>query len=464
MSNLLTKSALFLAGAGTVLAGTVVAQTVGTSRLFPDVGEGTFFTTSVRKLVQRGVIRGYESGYFGPDDTVTRAQIAVMLDRYDQESVDPLRRQMAEVRKLLNLGACGDSTVQVGEECDDGNATDGDGCSAICTTESATPTPPTVCPYGGKTYTIGASFPSTDGCNTCTCSANGAVACTLMACVSSSSSSSVSATLCVSDTECSGGTVCSTRYGDCLSTCEDTSAPCIQVCAGHCIAPDEEESDDDGDDDEEATCGNGLCEDGEEAWCPACATAYPPCTTPCTVGTCPQDCSGAGNAACATAGLSVPVVPSAPPCCAGLRGISPASVTSEGLCQYAVGAVICSACGNGTCDQWENSCNCEEDCSSLHGAASSMSSTSSQAMGECKQRLSVIQGYFNDDYECSNDDECRLFRANCPYVTCGEAISREVEENLTSLVNTFVQQCNVSRCLSCAEMDVACEEGKCVVK
>ncbi|MBS2019743.1 MAG: hypothetical protein JST00_43170 [Deltaproteobacteria bacterium] len=39
------------------------------------------------------------------------------------------------------------------------------------------------CNYNGSTYAEGASFPSTDGCNTCTCGTNGAVGCTKRACV-----------------------------------------------------------------------------------------------------------------------------------------------------------------------------------------------------------------------------------------------------------------------------------------
>ena len=39
----------------------------------------------------------------------------------------------------------------------------------------------TDCPYNNKMYQTGQTFPSTDGCNTCSCT-NGAVACTLKAC------------------------------------------------------------------------------------------------------------------------------------------------------------------------------------------------------------------------------------------------------------------------------------------
>jgi CSLREA domain-containing protein len=38
--------------------------------------------------------------------------------------------------ELQILPACGDGTVDAGEECDDGNTSDGDGCSANCTVES----------------------------------------------------------------------------------------------------------------------------------------------------------------------------------------------------------------------------------------------------------------------------------------------------------------------------------------
>ncbi len=37
------------------------------------------------------------------------------------------------------------------------------------------------CEYGGWAYAHGESFPSTDGCNQCSCN-NGDVVCTLMAC------------------------------------------------------------------------------------------------------------------------------------------------------------------------------------------------------------------------------------------------------------------------------------------
>ncbi|MBI4955130.1 MAG: hypothetical protein HY908_24115 [Myxococcales bacterium] len=40
-----------------------------------------------------------------------------------------------------------------------------------------------VCTVGGQTYEPGQSFPSPDGCNTCTCGDDGQAACTLLGCV-----------------------------------------------------------------------------------------------------------------------------------------------------------------------------------------------------------------------------------------------------------------------------------------
>ena len=47
------------------------------------------------------------------------------------------------------------------------------------------------CLYDGVNYSAGDSFKSTDGCNTCSCTSNGQVACTLMACLATGGSSGV---------------------------------------------------------------------------------------------------------------------------------------------------------------------------------------------------------------------------------------------------------------------------------
>ena len=111
------------------------ANEAGSTALFSDTEVGTFYDEPVESMALRGIIKGYEDGRFGPHDTVTRAQVVTMFDRYDESVVQPLRIQIAKMRELLDLGRCGDEKIQVGEECDDGNTLDGDGCSRDCQME-----------------------------------------------------------------------------------------------------------------------------------------------------------------------------------------------------------------------------------------------------------------------------------------------------------------------------------------
>ncbi|MBM4371600.1 MAG: hypothetical protein FJ098_08095 [Deltaproteobacteria bacterium] len=51
-------------------------------------------------------------------------------------------------------------------------------------------------------------------------------------------------------------------------------------------------------------------------------------------------------------------------CCPGLATIEMASLDpGTGMCMIAMDVFLCSRCGNGTCEaEWENACNCPEDC------------------------------------------------------------------------------------------------------
>ncbi len=48
----------------------------------------------------------------------------------------PLSGRFIKLQLLERIGSCGDRTIQLGEECDDGNARAGDGCSPSCVYES----------------------------------------------------------------------------------------------------------------------------------------------------------------------------------------------------------------------------------------------------------------------------------------------------------------------------------------
>ncbi len=195
----------FAAGFLTAFALPVLAQFGGS---FSDVANGDYFSNAVVRMSRLGIVRGYSNGRFGPNDGITRGQTAVMLERYDATAIEPLRDQIEELRKKANLGFCGDKSRQTGEQCDDGNQNDGDGCSHECIQETAGTQPQGYLCEGR--YQIGQSYPSSDGCNTCTCTQNGS-ACTLRACVSSSSSLSSSRS---SSSSSSGTLGCETEKND----------------------------------------------------------------------------------------------------------------------------------------------------------------------------------------------------------------------------------------------------------
>lgn len=51
-------------------------------QLFADVPEKQFFSIPVTWASQKDIIEGYENGYFGPADAITREQLVTMLYRY----------------------------------------------------------------------------------------------------------------------------------------------------------------------------------------------------------------------------------------------------------------------------------------------------------------------------------------------------------------------------------------------
>ena len=51
---------------------------------------------------------------------------------------------------------CGNSAVETGETCDDGNTTSGDGCSSACADETVDPSDPGGCCSTGRTDPRGA--------------------------------------------------------------------------------------------------------------------------------------------------------------------------------------------------------------------------------------------------------------------------------------------------------------------
>jgi len=148
---------------------------------------------------------------------------------------------------------CGNGAVETGEACDDDNRRNGDGCSSVCQQEAQT-----LCEGNHK---VGDNYPSSDGCNVCSCTVNGSI-CTLRACaVSSSSASSESSEAtpesetakCTSSNQCGNDAYCTTEDGACESACEPGAEMCAQVCSGVCKSRDADTS-----------CAPYICRDGTE--------------------------------------------------------------------------------------------------------------------------------------------------------------------------------------------------------
>ncbi len=63
---------------GVLLGSTLAFASV---KMFSDVPNNTWYSESVGSLADKGIVSGYKDGTFGPGKNVSRAELAVMLDR-----------------------------------------------------------------------------------------------------------------------------------------------------------------------------------------------------------------------------------------------------------------------------------------------------------------------------------------------------------------------------------------------
>lgn len=59
-----------------------IDKTKYTAKVFPDVKEGVYYTANVNWASSVGLVNGYSDGRFGPDDPITREQLATLMFRY----------------------------------------------------------------------------------------------------------------------------------------------------------------------------------------------------------------------------------------------------------------------------------------------------------------------------------------------------------------------------------------------
>jgi hypothetical protein len=90
--TLIVVGALFV----TVLTATVA---YAATTVFPDVPAGHFAHDSIVKLTGQGIINGHADGTFGPEESITRAQAAVMFDRTEQYLAGAAMAPLAEINR-----------------------------------------------------------------------------------------------------------------------------------------------------------------------------------------------------------------------------------------------------------------------------------------------------------------------------------------------------------------------------
>jgi len=123
-------------------------------------------------------------------------------------------------------------------------------------------------------------------------------------------------------------------------------------------------------------CGNGVCEQGEThencsisngGDCPPanlCGDGNCNALIGENISNCPADCL---EQQCFSAGEKMSFILNNT-CCDDLTAIQPPEVLqADGSCNLAGGVGVCSDCGNDICEDWENICNCANDCSNELG-------------------------------------------------------------------------------------------------
>ena len=85
------------------------------SGIFPDVEENSYYDVAVGALYEGGIITGYQDGRFGPNDPVTRGQVAVIMKRFaDKIGVDLSGSQSRSSRARSSAAASSEAATVPG--------------------------------------------------------------------------------------------------------------------------------------------------------------------------------------------------------------------------------------------------------------------------------------------------------------------------------------------------------------
>jgi len=90
----------FIAGIALGAAGLVFAQSV---KIFSDVPQNAYYAKAVQNLSDAGIMTGYSNGNFGPNDNMTRGQVATIIDRYNQQEDQKLADLFMTLQNVSNM-------------------------------------------------------------------------------------------------------------------------------------------------------------------------------------------------------------------------------------------------------------------------------------------------------------------------------------------------------------------------
>lgn len=95
------KILYFFAGIIFALSGTALAANM----IFTDQDQyaGSWFENATISMQQKGIIKGYADGSFGPNNSVSRAELVVMFDRYNDYLMESMN----------NKGNSGNDTISI---------------------------------------------------------------------------------------------------------------------------------------------------------------------------------------------------------------------------------------------------------------------------------------------------------------------------------------------------------------
>jgi len=296
------------------------------------------------------------------------------------------KRDSASSSSSSALARCGNRIRESGEDCDDGNTQNGDYCTSQCKLCPAFSAP--YCPDGTL---VGGTELDERGCRTS------------VICVRSSSS--MASETCAKDGQRVYG---STQFGPTMCCSKNAGImPNAYLAGDQCVAT--------------SDGSKGTCIDG---WWKSCGDGT--CGEKENKCSCPRDCS-----VCIKEGEKSASTPFDPPCCYGLTSVNPGNAPqADGSCptELPVGAKLCTNCGNGTCEPWENKCSCPRDCT-----ATTCGNKRIDTDEECDPSAESYAPQCGPNGQCNKDCKCLYFFPQPPppppvTTECGNGVLDTVEQ------------------------------------